>query len=94
MYIGSDYYDRNQIIELAKSAILTVTFVKANNQIRVLKGTLMPKYLPMQIDLEENLNKAKYTENLNVIALWDIEADGWRSFRLTSVTGVAITHEN
>tara|TARA_B100000586_G_C20068803_1_gene409744 strand:+ start:846 stop:1223 length:378 start_codon:yes stop_codon:yes gene_type:complete len=38
-------------------------------------------------DSEESKRK---TENPNVVAVWDIPSDGWRSFRLDSIKSISI----
>jgi hypothetical protein len=41
--------------------------------------------LPAQTDLEEAVQKK--TPNPDVLAVWDVEASGWRSFRWDSIIG-------
>jgi len=47
--------------------------------------TLKPDLLPAQTDLEEAVQKK--TPNPDVLAVWDLENQGWRSFRYDSVIG-------
>jgi hypothetical protein len=63
--------------------IVTVNFIKMNGELRIMKCTLKEDYLPERLGVEskdliwdEKNNKSK--ESLSV---WDIEANGWRSFR-------------
>jgi hypothetical protein len=39
--------------------------------------------LPAQVDLEEAIQKKK--PNPDALAVWDVEANGWRSFRWDSL---------
>jgi hypothetical protein len=47
--------------------------------------TLNPDLLPAQTDIEETVQKK--TPNPDVLAVWDIENAGWRSFRYDSIIG-------
>lgn len=76
---------RNDIYKLALNNKLLVTFTKVNGDKRTMKCTLLSKFLPAQTDLEESVQRKVSTDNLSV---WDIDAKGWRSFRVNSVTSV------
>jgi hypothetical protein len=47
--------------------------------------TLKADLLPAQTDLEEAVQKK--TPNPDVLAVWDTENQGWRSFRYDSIIG-------
>jgi len=47
--------------------------------------TLKSDLLPAQTDIEEAVQKK--TPNPDVLAVWDVEAQGWRSFRYDSIIG-------
>lgn len=76
----------NQIVERLRNGVCTVTFTKVDGSERVMTCTLQPKYLP-----EEYRNKQPMlTETIgNSISVWDVNADGWRSFRVDSVKEIA-----
>lgn len=63
--------------------VLEVTFTKKDGTERVMKCTLRPDLLPPQTDLEEQVEKRQ--PNPDVIAVWDLEVQGWRSFRFDSI---------
>ena len=71
-----------------KTGIVTVTFIKKDGTERKLRGTLKEDLLPAQTDLEEAVQKK--TPNPDVLAVWDIENNGWRSFRYDSVIGFTL----
>ena len=75
--------NKDQIIEDLHNTICRVVFTKANGDERVMHCTLQESMLPEQIDLEETIQKKK--PNPDVLAVWDVEAKGWRSFRWDSV---------
>ena len=75
--------DKNALTSLLHETICKVTFKKVNGDTRVMHCTLNESELPSQIDVEEHIQKKKPNEN--VLAVWDVEAKGWRSFRWDSI---------
>lgn len=65
--------------------VVEVLFVKKDGTERRMICTLKPTLLPTQTDLEEVVQKK--TPNPDVLAVWDLENQGWRSFRYDSVIG-------
>ncbi len=88
----TDQNDRSWQNEYLKGVLQTgianVTFVKKDGSERKLLCTLMPSELPAQTDLEEAVQKK--TPNPEVLAVWDLENKGWRSFRYDSVLGFSV----
>jgi len=74
-----------------KNGSCLVIFTKKDGTVRKMHCTLKESLLPKQTDLEENIQKKK--PNPDVIAVWDIEAAGWRSFCKDSVTEFHKSHE-
>jgi hypothetical protein len=62
-----------------------VVFIKKDGTERKMLCTLNADLLPAQTDLEEAVQKK--TPNPDVLAVWDLEAQGWRSFRYDSIIG-------
>lgn len=60
-----------------------VTFTKADGTDRVMYCTLIPDFLP-----EKGESKRTITKNPEVVRVWDIKNDGWRSFRFDSIKKV------
>ena len=83
--------DRNEtsrLIEALKKGTVTVTFQKIDSdEIRVMPSTLNP------IVLKANGVKA-VIENVNPdsdhLAVWSLDKDAWRSFRVETVVGWAV----
>ncbi len=88
----TDQNDRSWQNEYLKGVLQTgianVTFVKKDGTQRNLLCTLLPSELPAQTDLEEAVQKK--TPNPEVLAVWDLENKGWRSFRYDSVLGFSL----
>lgn len=79
--------NKHELKEMLVNGVVTVTFVKVDGTERTMKCTLLPEYLPTNVApgqqlLIESLPRA---ENPNTISVWDIESQGWRSFRIDSV---------
>jgi len=79
---------RTQILTGLHSGIITVVFTKVDGTERTMKCTLNKEYLPEQKDLEEEISKRNKSDE--VIAVWDVENNGWRSFRWDSVKGYKV----
>lgn len=66
-----------------KEQILNVEFTKADGSIRKMRCSLRPDDLPaVEASKSEASTKKPSTE---VVAVWDLDAQGWRSFRIDSV---------
>lgn len=77
---------RDDIIELLKTAVITVNFTKTDGNHRRMVCTLRDDYLPQQTDLEEHIQNKK--ANQERISVWDTEHKGWRSFRIDSIIDI------
>lgn len=80
-------YERDKLISDLKQAVVEVTFTKVNGETRIMRCTLDPKNLPPMTNQQfDHIDEQhKRPENLDVIACWDVQANGWRSFRVDSV---------
>lgn len=78
-----DYYS---VIEYLRANIVNVRFEKADGTMRDMMCTLNEKYLPEQKDLEEAIQEKE--PNKEVVAVWDLEKESWRSFRLDRVVSM------
>ena len=78
--------DKYALKEQLKNGVVTVTFEKKDGTERTMRATLSDNYVP-QVLAEYDGQKAKPAKQLNdnVQSVWDIDAEGWRSFRLDSV---------
>ena len=70
--------------DLLQNAVSNVSFTKKNGDERIMQCTLMPEHLPA-IEVKEDAEKTEKAVNTEVLAVWDLQAEGWRSFRLDSV---------
>lgn len=81
-------FTKENLTDMLRNNIVTVTFTKVNGEERVMKCTLMSEYVPNapsnngQVLLQESESKA--------VSVWDTEANGWRSFRVDSVKSISM----
>jgi hypothetical protein len=73
---------------MLKVDVATVTFTKKDGTDRVMKCTLNPDQLPA-VPVTEGKKERKVNED--VIAVYDVESKGWRSFTIKSVKTVQFT---
>lgn len=79
------------IVELRKlltSDVATICFTKKDGTSRTMICTTMEQYLP---ELTENGNTPA---DPNVVTVWDLEQNGWRSFRFDSVKSIETDYFN
>jgi hypothetical protein len=71
------------LIEKLFENVVTINFVKVNGDNRVMKCTLNKQYLPEKIEIESKdlLWDDRRNMSKESLSVWDVEANGWRSFR-------------
>ena len=80
--------DKSELKNNLTKSVANITFNKTDGTVRHLLCTLMAEYLPEQIPIEENVRHVPRKENDGVLAVWDLDNKGWRSFRLDSITNI------
>jgi hypothetical protein len=82
--------EKSKVLELLHNETVDLEFIKKDGSVRVMTATLRADKLPAQVDLEEAVQKK--AQNPDVMAVFDLINQGWRSFRwdsLKTVNGVA-----
>ena len=80
--------ERQKLMDALFKGKVTVTFDKVNGEERVMTCTLKDDLLPESFD--SNKLKDPNEEISTNQAVWDITADGWRSFRWDKLKGYEI----
>jgi len=71
--------DQSNVVALMKEGVVTVEFTKVNGEYRKMEATLQSDKMPeVVVEIEEKAPKKKSDTSLSV---WDVNAEGWRSFR-------------
>lgn len=78
--------ERSKVIDLLRREVVDIEFVKKDGTLRAMTCTLKEDSLPKQIDAEELINTRK--GNPDVLAVFDVINQGWRSFRWDSLKKV------
>jgi hypothetical protein len=87
-------FDRDTILKDLRECVIEVSFTKVNGENRIMRCTLRPDLLPETYINEAAEEKSFHRVNPEVIAAWDVQAHGWRSFRIDSVSYVQNVDEN
>lgn len=80
--------NRDELKNTLFSNTAVIEFMKADGTIRKMRCTLMEDALPA-VNTEQPSKPAR-KENLDVLAVWDLENGGWRSFRLDSIKSITV----
>jgi hypothetical protein len=85
--------EKNSLIEHLKKDVAVITFNKVNGDQRVMTCTLAEHVLP-QATKDDPLTQKKVREiSPEVCAVWDVNANGWRSFRWDKVVSVKLNED-
>ena len=80
------FYTRDAMLNDLREQVVEVAFNKVSDgSVRVMRCTLRKDLLPKDYIEEEAQEKAFHQTNPDVIAVWDVQKGGWRSFRVDSV---------
>ena len=78
---------RSWLNDILRVSTCVVTFAKKDGDIRVMTCTLQPDLLP-KVEIKENTVKRE--PNYNNMSVYDVNAEGWRSFIIRNVKTVEI----
>jgi len=77
--------DRDTIVTSLKEGVCIVNFTKQSGEERVMQCTLKEDLLPPADKADPLTQKKVRSVTEEVVVVWDIEKQGWRSFRVDSV---------
>jgi len=75
---------KTNIQNMLKHGVVNVKFTKTDGSERDMKCTLMDELIKPH---EKKTDREK-KENDNVVSVWDVEKEGWRSFRYDSIISI------
>ena len=78
---------KTELIDMLCERVVTVKFKKVDGSERTMKCTLLQSIVPQSVKTTADNNAVvkERKENDAVVAAWDVEAEGWRSFRIDSI---------
>lgn len=78
---------KDELKEHLSKCVAEITFNKVDGSVRKMHCTLMTDYIP-QVISEEQVAHVPRVQTDEVLAVWDLDKQDWRSFRLDSITNV------
>jgi|TARA_B100002051_G_scaffold163785_1_gene154756 hypothetical protein len=82
---------KSDIVSALQSNICDVKFTKVNGEERLMRCTLKEDLLPdsvkSQLQQQDEAHEQPAFKD-NVVPVWDLEKEGWRSFRIDSVIDI------
>jgi len=78
---------RKWLAGMLEQSVVEVTFTKKDGTERVMNCTLLEDYLPETTGVGRSAGS-------DALAVFDVDADGWRSFRWDSVKAVKLSVES
>jgi len=75
---------------ILRQGVVTVVFTKKNGDERVMNCTLNEELLPKVYKEATEVSEVRQTSNTS-LAVFDVEAQGWRAFKWESVKQVGLT---
>jgi len=81
-------FTRDGLIDVLRSNVVTVTFTKVNGDERVMTCTLLSEHIPNAPTTNGQV-VVKETSS-NTVSVWDVNANGWRSFRVENVKSISM----
>jgi hypothetical protein len=88
--MANNSFDKEKILEQLQTGVALVTFTKADGSLRDMKCTLQPRLLPPHTVKEKTCASG---ENCDCIKAYDLEANGWRSFKISRIISIFETNE-
>lgn len=74
--------------DLRTPGVLSVCFTKTNGEVRNMRCTLQPDMVTINIDDFTRKSKNPKAKNADIVAVWDLDRNAWRSFRIDSIKSV------
>lgn len=88
MYLKFTNLDKNSLKKIFQQFDTTIIFTKVDGTERVLRGTLNPELLPVNDDWD---GISDTRQNDEVLAVWDLDKQAWRSFRMDSIKDIHVS---
>lgn len=80
---------RENMLNELRTGVKTVTFTKLNGEERVMDCTLNMELIPIESQPKTDGNVTESTAAETTIKVYDVKAEGWRSFKVDSVKNFA-----
>jgi hypothetical protein len=82
---------RDELMTTLKENVAVVSFTKKDGTEREMRCTLQESMLPpVFLNGTEQMEQKVRKQNPDVVSVWDLDKNAWRSFRLDSVKAVSV----
>jgi len=82
--------NRDEMLTNLRSGVCQVVFTKVNGETRNMRCTLVRDMIPEnQLPVSDELSE-KVQPSTDVVRVFDLTADGWRSFKIDNVTSFEV----
>jgi hypothetical protein len=91
--------NKSDIEKMLEENVCTVKFEKTNGEKRTMKCTLVKDLLPEVLEKVIHPAETRYphlkeeskrAQNDNIVAVYDLDKDGWRSFRISYLESIEV----
>ena len=91
--------NKSDIEKMLEENVCTVKFEKTNGEKRTMKYTLVKDLLPEVLEKVIHPAETRYphlkeeskrAQNDNIVAVYDLDKDGWRSFRISYLESIEV----
>ena len=82
------FIDKEALQADLRTNVVEVIFTKLNGETRKMRATLSPQFIPKEDHTEVVQQLLNEDAERKSMAVWDIDANGWRSFRVDRVISV------
>lgn len=80
---------KSTLVKQLQTRTATITFTKMDGTERVMRCTLIESYLPPKREEDEIIDRIIPTKGSpDIVAVWDLDKDEWRSMRIDRITNV------
>ena len=75
--------DKQIILKHLYNGVVTLSFKKADGELREMNATLVTKYIDPK-EIKESMANPE-DSNPNLVVCWDMDKRGWRSFKVDTI---------
>lgn len=80
-------FTRDNLVETLRNNVVRITFTKVDGTERVMRCTLISEQIGGTLPAN---GKSIVESNDRVVAVWDLDNNGWRAFRVDSVKSISM----
>lgn len=80
---------KTELKEMFLEGEVNIQFIKKNGELRNLRGTLNPQFLPIkELSAEIDLYEDTLIMNDDLLSVWDLDKKEYRTFKISSMKNI------